>query len=106
MSFHKTFTYIKRFKNIDDIKTARNFFEKYRFANPAYENLLLKGKLILNIDNVQKEVSYEEKTRAITYLKENNIPLLEPTYSIALRRILNGEIKVTEKEEYSIVKRR
>jgi hypothetical protein len=106
MSFHKTFTYIRKFKNIDDIKTARNFFEKYRFANPAYENLLLRGKLILNIDNVQKEISYEEKTRAITYLKENNIPLLEPTYSIALRRILNGEIKVTEKDEYSIVKRR
>lgn len=106
MSFYKAFTYIKKFKNIEDIEIAREFFEKHKFVSPTSENLLLKARLILNVNNVQSEISYEEKAKAITYLKENNIPLSEPTYSIALKRILSGEVKILEENNNCLIQRR
>lgn len=82
----------------EELKIIRDFLNKYRNCKNISENAIYMERNIVIIDNQNYEVSDIEKRRAIEYLKANNIPLLNVTYNLALKKILNGNLKKTTKK--------
>lgn len=101
----KRYTCLKLAKQLletNDSRLLSIFFERYNTSKPIRNiQALLEEKTILGmqldknkqiIPNSGYEVSKEDKLNVINYLKNNNIPLYDDIYIIALRRYVNKEL--------------
>ena len=88
-----------------------NFIKKYKNSKLLKEKdikNILNSKDIINVEfdcnnniipNSGKEITKEEKQLVINFLKENDIPISNYTYDIALKRYLNGNLILDSQEK-------
>lgn len=81
---------------VEDLRILINFISINKNTRPLNISQTLKDKNILLQNGVQRTILEEEKKLVISYLERNYIPILDKTYSIALRRYLDG--KLVERE--------
>lgn len=94
----------KRNLKKDDINKILKFLRKYNSSKKLTKSNLeqiFEEKTIVGIEfdedkrpipGTGRLISKEEKQKIIDYLKENNIPLYDDCYNIALRRYINGTL--------------
>lgn len=102
-----------RKNNYSDYITFKKFLKKYQnmlVLTEIFIKSILEEKTIVNVlfdSNNQvipgsgRLVTNEEKRGIIEYLKENNIPLYDATYSIILKRYLAGKIDLGLEDKFN-----
>ena len=120
LDYYRTTTYdrttiLKVLKDVDplDAKIYISFLRKYSNSILLDERKIkeiLNSKQIIGIEFDKDgkpilgsgyEVLKEEKEYVINYLKDNNIPLYDDVYNIALKRYLNGNLVLDSKKSKS-----
>ena len=120
LDYYRTTTYdrttiLKVLKDVDplDAKIYISFLRKYSNSilldERKIKEILNSNQIIgIEFDKDGKpilgsgyEVLKEEKEYVINYLKDNNIPLYDDVYNIALKRYLNGNLVLDSKKSKS-----
>ena len=96
-----------------DVNLVLKFLRKYENSRILNKNDLIsriKEKDIIGIEfdsnnnpiaNTGRLVTKEEKVSVVNYLKENNIPLYDYCYDIALKRYINGTLSISDNNKKS-----
>lgn len=77
----------------DSVRTLRKFFQtnKVTFINYAQE---YKGKRVYIVDDKQIEATLEQKKYVVYLMTKNNFPNDSKTYSLLLRALVKGRLKL------------
>lgn len=74
--------------DVEDLKVIRDFLNKYIRQKRIIKQSVFREKNIVLINNIEHEITYEEKQKAIEYLETNKIPLTNITYKLSLNRVI------------------
>lgn len=89
--------------SIYDLKMIRDFLNVYTNSYTDNKNLsrkiLFKERNIIILNGQSHEITNDEKEVVIAYLENNNIPLLNTTYNIALKRFFEGTLIQNSKQK-------
>lgn len=85
----------------EELESLRVFLKKYMYTKFIVKETIYKERVTVLLNNLPYVITKEDKDIVFEFLEENNIPLSDKTYIIALRRYLNNELleqKTNEKQ--------
>lgn len=75
-----------------NIRQFRQFSRAVKSYSMVTNEYIFNERYIVNLNGVQHEVTYEEKTLALAYLRKYNMSNYYILYKLALQKVLKGQI--------------
>ena len=82
----------------EQLFSLRKFIKRYTGQRILLEQTLCNERLVFSINDELHEATSQNKIDAISFLRDNNIPLYYANYRAAVKRLIMGNLKKVSKK--------